>query len=149
MEMTEGTILTWRKEVGQVIQKGEPIAEIETDKVTSDLESPYAGLLARILVAEGTVVRVGTPLALIAQPGEDIADIDNLVGPTDSTLTEPRREVARSHGAHLQAAPAAQGIQVEPAARRLAAELGVDLSTVVGTGPAGRITVDDVRALAP
>ena len=137
MEMTDGTIAKWCKNVGDHVEVGEPIAEVETDKITTNLDSPYEGVLAQILVAEGTTVDVGEALAIITKPGEELED----------TTPEPVAEAPR---APLKDRPTAsepsRGVQVEPAAQRLARDRGIDLSTVIGTGPGGRITTADVLA---
>ena len=136
MEMTDGTIAKWCKNVGDNVELGEPIAEVETDKITTNLESPYAGVLAQILVAEGMTVDVGEALAIITKPGEQLVQ------------TQPGPAVAEAHRAPLNDRSAAsqpsRGVQVEPAAQRLARDRGVDLTTVIGTGPGGRITTEDV-----
>jgi pyruvate dehydrogenase E2 component (dihydrolipoamide acetyltransferase) len=143
MEMKEGTVVRWQKEIGEPVEKGEPIAEIETDKVTDDLPSPYGGTLIAILVKEGTTVGVGTALAVIGELGETVV-IEQTSAPSapetrgaSSPVRPPERKV-----------PEPGGVRIEPAARRLAAELGVDLSTVTGSGPGGRITVEDVRSMS-
>jgi pyruvate dehydrogenase E2 component (dihydrolipoamide acetyltransferase) len=102
--------------VGQEVAEDEPLVEIQTDKTTVEIPSPTAGTVARILVPEGELVPVGTPLVVIGEDG---------------------------------GAPPPSKIQATPAIRRLAAELGVDLAAVHGSGPEGRITEGDVRSAAP
>jgi pyruvate dehydrogenase E2 component (dihydrolipoamide acetyltransferase) len=147
MEMTQGTVCKWQKTVGQDVQKNEPLVEIETDKVTDDLQSPYTGTLLAILVPEGTTVSVGTPLAVIGDRQETVSleDYVTLAPPAGADTSRFRRESPSSE--RQSAMPT--GVQIEPAARRLAMELGIDLMTVAGTGPNGRITLDDVRSLSP
>ncbi len=116
----EGEIARWLVEVGQDVAEDDPLVEIQTDKTTVEIPSPAAGTVARILVEAGELVPVGTPLVLI---GSDA------VGPEQ---------------------PAEEKIQATPLVRKLAEELGVELASVLGTGPGGRITEDDVRgASAP
>jgi pyruvate dehydrogenase E2 component (dihydrolipoamide acetyltransferase) len=110
----EGEIARWLVEVGQEIAEDDPLVEIQTDKTTVEIPSPAAGKVAQILVEEGELVPVGTPLVLIGSDGE-----------------APAR--------------APEKVQATPLVRRIAEELGVDLSTVTGTGPGGRVTEDDVR----
>ncbi|HLM94187.1 MAG TPA: dihydrolipoamide acetyltransferase family protein [Gaiellaceae bacterium] len=110
----EGEIARWLVEVGQEIAEDDPLVEIQTDKTTVEIPSPAAGKVAQILVEEGELVPVGTPLVLIGSDGE-----------------APAR--------------APEKVQATPLVRRIAEELGVDLSMVTGTGPRGRITEDDVR----
>jgi pyruvate dehydrogenase E2 component (dihydrolipoamide acetyltransferase) len=113
----EGEIARWLVEVGQEIAEDDPLVEIQTDKTTVEIPSPATGQVAQILVEEGALVPVGTPLVLIG---------------SDAHATVPTR------------------IQVTPLVRRIAGELGVDLESVKGSGPGGRITEGDVRhAAAP
>jgi pyruvate dehydrogenase E2 component (dihydrolipoyllysine-residue acetyltransferase) len=115
----EGEISRWLVEVGQEIAEDDPLVEIQTDKTTVEIPSPAAGKVAQILVDEGELVPVGTPLVLIGS--------DALI-PSDAAVSGPRERT-----------------QATPLVRKIAAELGVDLSAVKGTGPGGRITEDDVR----
>ena len=112
----EGEIARWLVEVGQEIAEDDPLVEIQTDKTTVEIPSPAAGKVAQILVGEGELVPVGTPLVLIGSDGE-----------------APAR------------APGSEKVQATPLVRRVAEELGVDLGTIRGTGSGGRITEDDVR----
>jgi pyruvate dehydrogenase E2 component (dihydrolipoyllysine-residue acetyltransferase) len=116
----EGEIARWLVEVGQDVAEDDPLVEIQTDKTTVEIPSPAAGKVARILVGEGELVPVGTPLVLIGADGE----------------------------APSAPAPAPGNVQATPLVRRVAQELGVDLSTIKGTGSGGRITEDDVRGAA-
>ncbi len=137
MEMQDATVVRWLKQEGDPVQEGEPLVELETAKIATELESIASGVVAHILIPEGATVPIRTVLAIVAAPGEQV----------------PRPPgVAPSVTAALAAAPAvpsrsaAQGApQVVPAARRLAQERGIDLSQVQGTGPGGRILVDDVH----
>jgi pyruvate dehydrogenase E2 component (dihydrolipoamide acetyltransferase) len=117
----EGEIARWLVQVGQTIEEDDPLVEIQTDKTTVEIPSPAAGTVARILVEEGQLVPVGTPLVLIG----------------DGEVT-----------ASPAAQPAAAKVQATPVVRRIASELGVDLASVQGTGPGGRVTEDDVRSMA-
>jgi pyruvate dehydrogenase E2 component (dihydrolipoamide acetyltransferase) len=127
--MTEGRVLRWIKQPGEAVKKGEPLAEIETDKVNVDLESEEDGTLAEILVPDGEVAVVGAPIARLAGPGED------------ATAAKPPR-VKRAPAADTGAA---EPVRASPLARRLAAEYGIPLSSIPGTGPDGRITKEDVE----
>jgi pyruvate dehydrogenase E2 component (dihydrolipoamide acetyltransferase) len=115
--VAEGEISRWLVEVGQEIAEDDPLVEVQTDKTTVEIPSPAGGTVARILVAEGELVPVGTPLVVIGD-GEVPA------GPP---------------------APPAERVKATPLVRRVAAELGVDLALLAGTGPDGRITEEDVR----
>jgi pyruvate/2-oxoglutarate dehydrogenase complex dihydrolipoamide acyltransferase (E2) component len=118
--LTEGEIARWLVEEGQEVAEDDPLVEIQTDKTTVEIPSPAAGKVARIMVGEGEVVPVGTVLVVIGEDGAQ-ATVD---------VPEPSR------------------IRATPLIRRLAQELGVDLGTVVATGPQGRVTEEDVRKAA-
>jgi pyruvate dehydrogenase E2 component (dihydrolipoamide acetyltransferase) len=155
--MTEGRILRWMKQPGDAVAKGEPIAEIETDKVNVDLESETAGTLAQILVPAGEVAAIGAPIAMIAAPGEAASRpapaTAKSQGPAaaagapaassraDAPAAPPRAAV----GAAPAAAPAGP-VRASPLARRLAEDHGIALGSISGTGPEGRITKEDVEA---
>jgi pyruvate dehydrogenase E2 component (dihydrolipoamide acetyltransferase) len=117
--LTEGEVARWLVEEGQEVAEDDPLVEIQTDKATVEIPSPAAGRVARILVAEGEIVPVGTVLIVIE---------------TDAG------EVVRK--------PTDDRVRATPLMRRLAQELGVDLATVTGSGPQGRITEEDVHAAA-
>ncbi|HWE62885.1 MAG TPA: dihydrolipoamide acetyltransferase family protein [Chloroflexota bacterium] len=161
-DMTEGKLLRWLKQEGDAVKKGEPIAEIETDKVSIEVEAFDAGVLRRILVQEGETVAVGARIGIIAAPGEALPDEAPAGTPPSPTLHAPSSAPAmvpaypgaeQPAGQHV-APVAARGarseasINASPLARRLAHEHGVDLATLQGTGPGGRITREDVLAAA-
>ena len=142
--LTEGEISRWLVQVGQEIAEDDPLVEIATDKTTVEIPSPAAGTVAQILVQEGEVVPVGTLLVVI---GGDAVSL-----PSNSLLQ--RKEGAATPAEHGPTAPRTRPVgggpvRATPLVRRLAQELGVDLETVTGTGPQGRITEDDVRGGAP
>jgi pyruvate dehydrogenase E2 component (dihydrolipoamide acetyltransferase) len=137
--LTEGEVARWLVSEGQEINEDDPLVEIQTDKATVDIPSPYEGTVLRILVPEGKVVPVGTELVLIGQPGESAATSGAVPGGTEPETAAPARAAA-------SAAPSR--VQATPVVRRIAQELGVDLASVEGTGPGGRVTEDDVRAVA-
>ena len=144
MGMQEGTIITWFKREGDQVAAGEVVAEIEAEKVTEELVATGTGVLQRILVPEGETVTVNELLAVIGPAGPDAAEEE-----PDAGEEEPRAIAAADPLPDRPApTPAAAGTrrQVTPRARRLAADLGVDLDSVIGTGPGGRITEDDVTA---
>jgi len=140
-DMQEGTILRWLKREGDAVQRGEIIAEIETDKANVEIEAYESGVLRRILLPEGTTVPVGQVIAVIAAPEDDISQYEAAAG---VARPEPVAAVAK------RPAPPAEAdrVHASPAARRLAEELGVDLSRVQGTGPDGRILRRDIEAAA-
>jgi len=144
LTMDEGTIIRWLVQLGSEVARGEAIAEIETDKATAVIEAETAGTLGPIFFSEGTSVPVGQVIAYLVAPGEEVPDpgppaaspvaIDEVVSEHRAPAPVPRLERG--------AAPAS------PRARRLADELRVDLSKVVGSGPRGRIIEEDVRRAA-
>ena len=134
--LTEGEIARWLVSEGQEVAEDDPLVEIQTDKTTVEIPSPAAGKVARILVDEGEVVPVGTLLVVIGEDGTAPAEIE-----------QPRAEKAPQKKAAAERASSVK-VRATPLVRRVAQELGVDLASVTGTGPAGRITEDDVRGAA-
>jgi pyruvate dehydrogenase E2 component (dihydrolipoamide acetyltransferase) len=138
-----GKILSWIKKEGDSITKGEPLLEIETDKITFEVEAPGDGVLAGIRSNVGEDVPVGQTIAWIVAPGEQ--------PPVEAATAAPaaRAVTAQPKVAQASSLPAGEpGGRVSPKAKRLAKELGVDLSKVRGTGPGGTITGEDVEAAA-
>ena len=157
MGMQEGTIIAWFKREGDHVAAGEVVAEIEAEKVTEELVATGGGVLQRILVPEGETAAVNELLAVIVPAGAAEPDVAH--DERDAVEEGPGAPAAGERGAvaatdqvagRRAPVPAAPGSprQVTPRARRLAAELGVDLDSVVGTGPGGRVTEDDVAAAA-
>ncbi|MGB3469455.1 MAG: 2-oxo acid dehydrogenase subunit E2 [Erythrobacter sp.] len=135
--MEEGTLSKWLVKVGDQINSGDIMAEIETDKATMEFEAVDEGTLAQILVDEGTEnVNVGEVIALLAEEGEDI---DSVGAPPETSEPEPAPAPAP--------APAAKdGPAITPTARKLAEANGVDVAQITGTGPKGKITKSDIEA---
>ena len=165
--MTEGTLVSWKKKKGDKVSAGEVIAEIETDKATMEWESPEDGTLTEIYVEEGGKVNVGDKIAFISGEGEE--------APKKEEKKEPEKKEEKSEEKTEKPAPAEKKeketappqekkkpveasvsparteearVKASPVARRVAAELGVNLASVKGTGPEGRVTETDVRAAA-
>ena len=137
--LTEGEIARWLVTEGQELAEDDPLVEIATDKTTVEIPSPAAGTVTRILVAEGEVVPVGTVLVVIGGDGADPASAPE---PTAARAQPgPAREPESASVYQSQSR-----IQATPLVRRIAGELGVDLASLSGTGPNGRITEDDVRS---
>ena len=158
-DMQEGTLVRWLKAVGDEVSLGDPVAEIETDKAVVEFESTAEGVLLELLVEEGTTVAVGEVIAMVGAAGEDAAVEDSpavdavepeeVSEPDDSEEEEAmpmEREDPPQTAIPLPAS--AIGIRVSPVARRLAAERGIDLTMIEGTGPGGRILREDVIAAA-
>ncbi|HEU4798841.1 MAG TPA: dihydrolipoamide acetyltransferase family protein [bacterium] len=151
--MTEGKILTWRKKVGDQVSKGEPIAEIETDKVNVDIEAEEAGALLDIVVAEGQSAPVGAKIAVIGAPGTKVERNAKPPAAQPSTARaaappQPSAKPATVTSPAQAASPAVDAgrVKASPLAKRMAEERGVDLSGITGTGPDGRVTKEDVEA---
>lgn len=144
MAQETGKLVAWRKKEGESVVKGEPLLDIETDKVILELESPGDGILAGVKVEDGTEVPVGQIIAWIVSPGE--------APPEDTPTPESGRRTTSTPPAALTAAarPAERAdLQISPKARRLARERGVDLSTLRGSGAGGEILASDVLAAQP
>jgi pyruvate dehydrogenase E2 component (dihydrolipoamide acetyltransferase) len=151
--MEEGTLLEWLKKDGDAVKSGEVIGNIQTDKATLELESPATGILTGIILEAGNAVPVGRPIALILKAGESIP-----AGWGSGSATAP---AAAAAAPVAEAAPAAETvvapeapasdtrIKASPLARKVAADKGVDLAQIQGTGPGGRITEKDVLAAQP
>lgn len=157
--MEEGRVLQWYKQVGDSVAKGELLAEIETDKAVMDLESVEEGTLLQLLVAAGGTAALGAPIALVGDESELGTQV--AVAPPSKTETDHAQPgTARSDGAAVAPVPAPQPaeapatqtaagrIKASPLARRIAAEQGLDLALIRGTGPGGRIVKDDVENAA-
>jgi pyruvate dehydrogenase E2 component (dihydrolipoamide acetyltransferase) len=169
--MESGTIVRWLKDEGEPVRKREPLYELDTDKVTQEVEAEADGVLLRILVREGEV-DVGTTIAYIGKEGEEVsveavtapareAGGDGAPASAEKPAEAPEREPERERGreaaaaeAAAEPAPAAPGprgdgrVKASPLARRIARERGIDLSAIAGTGPEGRIVAEDVEQAA-
>jgi pyruvate dehydrogenase E2 component (dihydrolipoamide acetyltransferase) len=141
--VAEGEILKWLVKEGEAVKEDQSLVEVMTDKVNVQIPSPKDGTIAKILVKEGEVVKVGRPILVI----EFVGTAPAAPAPAEQQRPQP-----------VQAAPAAQVLQspapqdrvlAAPATRRLARELGVDITRVKGSGPGGRVTDDDLRAGSP
>jgi pyruvate dehydrogenase E2 component (dihydrolipoamide acetyltransferase) len=142
--LTEAEIVRWVVAIGETVDADAPLVEVETDKAVVEITSPHGGVVLYHGAAAGEVLNVGAVLTVIGQPGESWSPAD--AAPIVGTLVEeaeilPTRVVADEE-------PAAGGVKALPLIRKLAKDLGVDLVDVQGTGPGGRISREDVRALA-
>jgi pyruvate dehydrogenase E2 component (dihydrolipoamide acetyltransferase) len=161
--MESGTVVRWLKQEGDRVEKGEPLYELDTEKVTQEVEAEASGVLLKIAVQEGEVP-VGQTVAVIGEEGEEVAP-DELEEPqADETPKEegsrgPARDEERAEGREAGAEPAASRqvtevrqepdrngrVKASPLARRIARERGLDLAQIRGTGPEGRIVAEDVE----
>jgi pyruvate dehydrogenase E2 component (dihydrolipoamide acetyltransferase) len=153
--MAEGTLVRWVKAEGQAVSKGEVLAEIETDKATVEVEALAEGVVRKHLIAENTTVPIGEPIAIIGSADEAI-DIDQLIGraaaktPPEPTGKVPEVAVEALPGQATEAAGAhfPGGMRASPLARRLAEARGIDLASLSGSGPQGRIVKRDIERAA-
>src|SRR3954454_1813166 len=142
--MESGTIVRWLKSEGEPVKKGEPLFELDTDKVTQEVEAEAAGFLLKIAVAEGEVP-VGQTVAFIGTEGEDVPEVAAAEAPKEP---DPQREPEAEPEQRTIEQPAATTngrVKASPLARRLARERGIDLAAIHGTGPEGRIVAEDVE----
>ena len=170
--VVEGEILKWLVEEGDYLKKDQPFVEVMTDKVTVELPSPYEGVLLKKLAKEGEVVKVHAPIALIAEPGEAVEGVKeappvqaveerSIVEPglpakeekEDLSLFKPDPTQVAVKNPFLSGEKPQEGarpgrVLAVPAARKLARELGIPIEEVPGSGPLGRVRVEDVRAYA-
>lgn len=168
--MESGTIVRWLKSEGEHVEKGEPLYELDTEKVTQEVEADLAGVLLKILAGEGQEIEVGKAIAVIGEEGEEVSEPEpepepaaEAEDPTEVAEDEakeegepaPAREDDRERGreaaeeaADDQPAQAVDGrgrVKASPLARRIARERGIELSALRGTGPEGRIVAEDVE----
>jgi len=144
--LTEGEIARWLVAEGQTIAEDDPLVEIQTDKATVEIPSPFAGTVLEILVAEGEIAPVGADLVVIGESGEVASN--SLLQAAGAPAVEAKAASNSLLQAPTAAASEAKRVQATPVVRRIAQELAVDLRTVTGTGAGGRITEDDVRGAA-
>ena len=142
--LTEAEIVRWVVGVGDPVEADAPLVEVETDKAVVEITSPHAGVVLYHGASPGQVLNVGAVLTVIGQPGESWSPAD--AAPIVGTLVEEAETLPTRVGAEDH--PAVSGVKALPLIRKLAKELGVDLAGVQGTGPGGRISREDVRALA-
>ena len=173
--MEAGTIVKWLKSEGEAVEKGEPLYELDTEKVTQEVEADFSGVLLKIMAGEGEEIEVGKPVAVIGEEGEEVsadeepepeAEAEDPSKATEEEQAEegepaPEREEERERGreasepeeARAEPAVAEQRrdggrVKASPLARRIARERGIDLSGLRGTGPEGRIVAEDVERAA-
>ena len=157
-DMREGTVVRWYKQEGETVDRGEVIADIETDKATVEFEAYTGGVIGRIVAQEGVAVPVGNLIAIITEPGEDVPEM--AAAPAASApapAAAPAAPAAPTPAPAPEPAPAAAPapasadgqVRASPIARRLARERGIDIALVAGTGPNGRITERDIESYQP
>jgi pyruvate dehydrogenase E2 component (dihydrolipoamide acetyltransferase) len=170
--METGTILRWLKSVGDRVEKGDVLYEVETEKATQEVEADETGILLKLVAQEGDEIEVGRPIAIIGEEGEEVPDeqpAPSEAAPAAATEAPPADEPAPPHDASAGPTPAAPEtpsaqtspeareeaasradgrVKASPLARRIARERGVDLAQLEGTGPDGRIVAEDVERAA-
>jgi pyruvate dehydrogenase E2 component (dihydrolipoamide acetyltransferase) len=155
-DMAEGNLVRWLKKVNDPVEKGQVLAEIETDKATVEVESPYSGVVLQLVVEEGTSVPIGSPIAIIGIAGEKVegpakikAKVADEIPEAKAKLAEEASEVKAEKESVVPLPtliPSSSGtVAASPLARHLAKEQNIDLSNVIGTGPSGRIVRKDVE----
>lgn len=150
-DMSAGKLLSWRKKVGDRIQRGDIIADVETDKADIEVEVFATGVIEKIFVQPGEKVPVGTLLAIIAEEGKPVAAPPPAIARELPVAAPPAAAPAAARAIPAPppaVAPGAARLHISPVAKRLAADLGIDPSTISGTGPGGRITLEDVQRAA-
>jgi len=150
--METGTIVRWLKAEGDRVEKGEPLYELDTEKVTQEVEAEASGVVLRILAGEGDEVTVGSPIAVIGEPDEDVPEV--VAAPASKKESEeqasaaPPPEPAPAPAAPLPPPTDGGRVKASPLARRIARERGIDLASLRGTGPEGRVVAEDVERAA-
>ncbi|RPI10364.1 MAG: hypothetical protein EHM71_03745, partial [Zetaproteobacteria bacterium] len=157
LTMETGTILQWLKVEGDRTEKGQPVVLIQTDKVEYEVEAPASGTLLKIAAKEGAELPVGSLMGVIGQPGEDLAGLTGAapVAAAEPAQAAPRAAAPAPPAASRSAAvappapapPRAPGerVKISPVAKKLAQDHGIDVATLTGTGPEGRIVREDVE----
>ncbi|WP_103071059.1 pyruvate dehydrogenase complex dihydrolipoamide acetyltransferase [Aquimarina sediminis] len=153
--MEEGTVATWLKKIGDTVEEGDILAEIETDKATMEFESFYNGVLLHIGIEEGQTAPVDALLAIIGPAGTDISHLKD--GVTVSNTSSTVKEISSEKGGNTEVKSTASNVEatsggrifVSPLAKKIAADKGIDLSLVKGTGENGRIVKKDVESYTP
>jgi len=140
LTMQEGKVVRWRKKVGEYVEKGEILYELETEKILYEVESPGSGVLGKIIVFEEEIAPVGSVVAYILLDGEDVSSIP--------VAAEIKLETASGLGEVLAAEVTGGGggerVKISPVAKKMAEEKGISINTIRGTGPGGRIVKEDV-----
>ncbi|MEX2081695.1 MAG: biotin/lipoyl-containing protein, partial [Dehalococcoidia bacterium] len=169
-DMTEGTVIKWLKAVGDQVERGDILAEIETDKATVELEAFESGIMQKLVVDEGETVPVGETIAILGEAGEEIEQPERKPAaetparrrvseaepasseapgePTDEAAPAPAAATAPPLPPASAAVPEDGRVRISPVARRIAEDKGVDIASVAGTGPGGRVLRRDVEAAA-
>jgi len=144
LTMTEGLIVEWKKNEGEEVKKGDVLFVLETEKVTYDVEAPEDGILGKIMVPAQETVPVGAVVAYLLKPGEDAASLAVIASP-DKPVSESPAGVAAPAPTEQSHPVAEDHVKATPLAKKMAKAMGLELGGIKGTGPAGRITSEDVE----
>jgi pyruvate dehydrogenase E2 component (dihydrolipoamide acetyltransferase) len=168
-DMAEGVLVRWLKKVGEPVNKGEVLAEIETDKATVEVESAFSGVVLQLLVSEGDVIPVNDPIAVVGEEGEDVEGLTSKSeeksskgeeksskGEEKSSKVESQKSAEESETAEAEDGETdesqsstsnqqSESVKASPLAKKIARDKGVDLGSVAGTGPGGRIVRRDIE----
>jgi pyruvate dehydrogenase E2 component (dihydrolipoamide acetyltransferase) len=152
--MEEGQLARWLKKEGDKVSMGEPLAEIDTDKATMEMQALSTGVLRKILIHEGESAPLGQPIAIIGEPDEDISDLEKTAATAqpaakpESTPAEEPKAAEAAPEPHRSVEPSRDGGRqlVSPIAARMAADAGISLKSLQGSGPGGRIVKRDIEA---
>ncbi|MEM2888546.1 MAG: dihydrolipoamide acetyltransferase family protein [Candidatus Bathyarchaeia archaeon] len=144
--MEKGRIIRWLKKEGEVVQRGEPLLEIETDKTTIEVEARGAGILRKIVAQEGEEAPIGKIIGYIAREDEPLPEEPQIIAETPAKKTTEK--ISPEPAKPPEGPEVAEKVKASPLAKKLAEELGININEVVGTGPGGRITREDVLAFA-
>ena len=148
-DMREGTVVRWHKQEGETVNRGEVIADIETDKATVEFEAYTDGVLGRIVANEGIAVPVGNLIAIITEPGEAVPDAPAAPAAEPAAAPVPAPAPAATPPPAVPAPSVDGQVRASPIARRLARERDIDLALVTGTGPNGRVVEQDILDYQP
>lgn len=142
-DIETGVIVEWHVKENDFVNKGDVVALVESDKATFEVEAYESGVLLKLLYDAGTEVKVLDPIAYVGEPGESIEEpqTSEETQHTSPTLKDEHKEETTRHSN--------AGVSISPSAKRVAREHGIDLNTIRGTGPDGRITKQDVLAALP
>jgi pyruvate dehydrogenase E2 component (dihydrolipoamide acetyltransferase) len=147
--MAEGVLVRWVKQIGENIDKGDVLAEIETDKATVEVESPASGVILQFMVDQGDVVPVSAPIAVVGEEGEEVEAPAETPEKTEEKKEEkPASEPAPQPASTQQTSSTPEGdrIKASPLAKKMASDKNIDLANLEGSGPGGRIVKKDVEA---
>ncbi|MDP2777668.1 MAG: dihydrolipoamide acetyltransferase family protein, partial [Anaerolineales bacterium] len=146
-DMAEGLLVRWVKQVGENINKGDVLAEIETDKATVEVESSASGVVLQLIVDQGTLVPVNAPIAIVGQVGEQVSSVEvSGVKPKEDEKPAPQTPPTVAPVQQTSSPVDSGSVKASPLAKKIARDQKVDLSNVQGTGPGGRIVRKDIES---